>query len=159
LNAHLYMGTMIMCNVGRAVRSLLALSFLASLPACGPTASSKPSASEDPRGTREQLLGHWAAGNHELDFRENGTVIVQEGGELTVASDGKQGKSNVTTKHEGSFTCPVLGVLKLDFPGGAPIVLPADEYRYSVTGGTLTLKPEPDAGIMLSGQRMWKRKE
>jgi hypothetical protein len=152
------METIIMCSVGRAVRSLLALSFLASLPACGPTASSKPSAVEDPPGRREQLLGHWVAGNHELDFQENGTVVVQESGELTVVKDGKQEKSSVTTKHEGTFMCPDLGVLKLDFPKGAPIVPPEGEYRYSVVGDTLTMKPQPDLG-MLSGPRTWKRKQ
>ena len=147
-----------MCSVGRAVRSLLALAFLAGLTACGPTMSNKPPALEDPPGRREQLLGRWVAGTHELDFQENGTVVVQESGELTVASDGKQEKSSVTTKHEGTFVCPDLGVLKLAFPDAAPIAPAEGEYRYSVAGDTLTLKPQPDLG-MLSGPRTWKRKQ
>jgi hypothetical protein len=147
-----------MFSVGRAVWSLLALSFLASFPTCSPTASSKPSAFEDPPGRREQLLGRWVAGNHELEFQENGTVVVQESGELTVAKDGNQQKSSITTKHEGIFVCPDFGLLKLDFPKGAPIVPPEGEYRYSVVGDTLTMKPQLELG-MLSGPRTWKRKQ
>jgi hypothetical protein len=138
--------------------SLLALAVISSQLSCGQVASNKPPASapSDPPASREQLLGQWVSGNHDLEFKENGSVLVQERGELIVVKDGKEEKNSITTKHEGTFTCSENGLVKLDFPK-ASIVLPEGEYRFSVAGDTLTLKPQVDAG-MLSGARTWKRK-